>query len=278
VNDFATASAEKAAYVEYWSYNANSFALQGCYEWMAAQLDGLRPAKILDIGCGTGQGVLALHKRFDCDILAIDENLPCLRRTHRLLRQHGLNADLRSRFKYRQNPDGTHCTIIDKSPIQTTERVSLVQADALLQDPAFESYLRTKAPFDAVTVWLTGAYQCRNTCADLDPLHIVDPQEYRLRVQNRAYMLAPAVLRPGGVLQVIDRGEPLESAEIREEHLRGHRDQAELGDLKVQGATTRPYVEHNTPKGVEMVISLGTTDRIPNLQETALVSVLSVKP
>src|SRR3954464_9763491 len=79
---FATAAAEKAAYLDYWRHNATSLALQGCYGWMAAQLDFLKPKRILDIGCGTGEATLALFQRFSPDIIAIDENMSCLRQTH----------------------------------------------------------------------------------------------------------------------------------------------------------------------------------------------------
>ena len=277
VNDYATASAEKAAYLEYWSYNASSLESQGCYEWMASQLDYIQPKKVFDIGCGAGEGVLALHRRFDCDIVSIDENLPCLRRAYRLLRSNGITATLRSRFSYHQNPDGTHSTLIEKAPIKATDRVNLVQADPFFEDPIFGAYLRTQVPFDVVTVWLIGAYQCRQTCADLSSLRMAQPQEYRLHVQNRTYILASKLLRPGGVLQVVDRGEPLESEELREDHLNGHREQAALGDLRVLGATSRQYNEQPTRKGVEMVLSTGKSGRVPNLEQTVLASVLSVK-
>lgn len=275
---YATAAAEKAAYADHWSNNAGSLNAQGCYDWMAAQLDHGRPATILDVGCGTGEGILALTRRFGCEIVAIDENLQCLRSTYRLLRSNGVASDLRLRFKYQQNPDGTHSTIMQKGPIQSTQRVSLIQADILFEDPALDAYLQARSPFDAITLWLVGTYKCRESCADLWPLHIADPQEYRLRVQNKVYATSPKYLRQGGVLQVIDRGEPLTSNELQEDHLSGHREQAELGALQVQGLTTRPYTEHATRKGVQMVISPGTSGRIPNITETVLVSVLSSKP
>lgn len=278
IYEFATAAAEKAAYLDYWRHNAASLAQQGCYGWMAEQLDSLQPKRILDIGCGTGEGTLALFQRFSADIVAIDENLSCLRNTHRCFRNQKVPADLRARFQYFQNPNGSHSTEIEKGEIITTERVALLQADVLLEDPPMYSYLDRRGPFDAITIWLIGAYQCRLTCADLYPLRMTQPQDYRLHVQNRVYRLAGKFLRPGGTLQVIDRGEPLCTPELSEDHLNGHREQAELGGLQVQGFTARRYEEHATRKGVELIISPGKSGRVPNLTETALISVTSLKP
>src|ERR1017187_6600060 len=197
MNEFGSAATEKAAYSDHWSQSAASYAQQGFYEWMAEQLDKIQPKKVFDIGCGTGQGLLALCKRFDCEVVAIDENKQCLRHSHRRFRDHGVKVGLRYRFKYRQNADGIHSIQIDPALIDLSERVNLIQADMLLNDPSFESYLNSKAPFDAVTIWLIGTYECRHTCADLLPLQIASPQEYRLQVQNRTYALASKILRPG---------------------------------------------------------------------------------
>ena len=278
MNEYATAAAEKLAYSDYWSQNAGSFETQGCYEWMASQLEGIQPKRVFDIGCGTGEGILAIQKRFGSEILAIDENLQCLRRAHRLFRKHGVEADLRFRFSYRQQFGGAHLIEADKAKINLSSSVKLVQADMLLPDPAFEACLMEQAPFDAITVWLIGTYQCRFTCANLIPLNIQSPQEYRLHVQNRIYALAPKILRPGGVLQVVDRGEALKTKADEDDTLNAHREQAALGDLKVGDLATRPYVEHGTKKGVSMVLSPGKSGRVPDAIETTMCSVLSVKP
>lgn len=278
MEEFATAAAEKAAYADHWIQNAGSFSKQGCYEWMAEQLDNIQPKRIFDIGCGTGQGLLALHRRFDCEIVAIDENLQCLRQAHRLFRNDGIKVGLRFRFKYCQKANGTHSIRIDGAEINIPDRIKLIQADLLLNDTSFETYLRSKAPFDAITIWLIGAYQCRLTCADLFPFQITSPLEYRLHVQNRTYALASKILRPGGVLQVVDRGEALESEELREDELKSHREQAALGDLNVHELRSRPYVERATSKGVGMVMSPGTSGRIPDQIQTTMHSILSVKP
>jgi hypothetical protein len=147
-----------------------------------------------------------------------------------------------------------------------------------LKDSAFEAYLFSKAPFDAVTIWLIGSYECRFSCADLFQFRITNPQEYRLHVQNRTYALASKILRPGGVLQVVDRSDALKTKEAEDDALNAHRDQAALGDLSVNTIATRPYVEQATKRGVGMVISPGTSGHVPDIIETVMCSVLSVKP
>src|SRR6478736_4934823 len=69
---------EKTQYRDYWQHNTRHMESQGCYDWMAGQLDALQPRKILDVGCGTGSGVLALLKRFSPAIIALEENADCL--------------------------------------------------------------------------------------------------------------------------------------------------------------------------------------------------------
>jgi len=73
------ANTEKLQCQEHWNGNATNLQSQNCYEWMAAQLDGIHPKKVFDVGCGTGEGIAALRKRFSCNILSIDENAYCLR-------------------------------------------------------------------------------------------------------------------------------------------------------------------------------------------------------
>src|SRR5471030_342324 len=94
------ADTEKRTYHHNWVGNAENYAAQGCYELMAAQFDELKPKRVFDVGCGTGEGLLALRRRFGCHLLSIDENAYCLRHTARLLRSNGAKVQMKERFHY----------------------------------------------------------------------------------------------------------------------------------------------------------------------------------
>jgi SAM-dependent methyltransferase len=269
---------EKIEYAAYWSQNAQHFDQQSCYDWMAGLLAPLEPRKVLDIGCGVGNGLLALKSRFDPQIIALDENPACLSEAHRRLEEMGHAAEVLLRLGYQKRQDGKHTILTEQSPISVSRRISLVQADLLLGDTELTRFLANESPFDAVTVWLIGSDPTRSkNCLNLSSLGIASPEQYRLHVQNRIYGLASNVLRPGGWLQVVDRGEPPDTALLREDSLNSHRDQATLGTLQVFDL---PYREYTEPKasGVGMVPSPGTSGRMPELKALAMVSVLSRKP
>jgi hypothetical protein len=61
--------------------------------------------------------------------------------------------------------------------------------------------------------------------------------DHRLIVQNTVYELADVVLKPGGVLQVVDRVQEITSDELRDEWISGHIDQAGPTSLEVQSGT-----------------------------------------
>lgn len=270
------ATQEKEDYCEHWSSNASHFDSQGCYDWMAEQLSPLHPKRILDIGCGTGEGLRALLRAFAPTIVSFEENGVCIDCAEEVLRNEAGSVQSVFRLGYREFADGTHDIAFDQSPVIASAQVTLVHADVLVDDPEILRFLAAAEKFDAVTVWLTGTYMFRRTCRNIANLKIRCPDEYRLRVQNRMYELAGRMLRPGGWLQVVDRGEPPTEQFLLDDVFKAHREQAGPTDLEVFSVQHREYVESTT--GIRMVASTPTSGRQPKLTKLAMVSVLSRKP
>lgn len=272
-----TALSEKKDYQVHWQMNAEHYEKQGCYEWMATQLDELKPRRVLDIGCGNGQGVRALHRRFGCQILSLDENVECLRQSAAALRGDGAKVQIVERFTYVALPGDRHVIGVDQTPITASRQAVLLQGDLLLDDQLLFSHLRAKAPFDAVTIWLCGVFNMRRTCANLDDFKIKEPDEYRLYVQNKTYEFAAELLRSGGILHIVDRGEVPATEKLRESFLDSHREQAKSTNLEVLDLNHRLYTDL-VRKGVRMVITYGTSGRVGDMSQLAMLSVRSRKP
>lgn len=269
---------EKMDYAAHWTLNSTHFEQQSCYEWMAGLLRAIAPRKILDIGCGVGTGLLALMQAYEPRIIAIDENAPCLTEAQKRLEEFGYGCDLRLRLGYQTHSDDTHTIETDQSAIRISKRVALVQADILLADPALDVFLTNEEPFDAVTIWLAGSDPKRSQrCQNLSSLRITSAEQYRLRVQNRGYLLASRVLRPGGWLQIVDRGEAPTEDFLREDTLTSHREQAGPAGMEVGEMNYRIYTEPPSG-GVGMVASPGSSGRNPKLDRLAMTSVISRKP
>jgi hypothetical protein len=80
-------------------------------------------------------------------------------------------------------------------------KVVPVEAGAALAQGSFAG-----APVDAVTCWLLDLRAARPEVVEkLRAMGLRTPDEHRLAVQTLVYRLADRVLRPGGVLQVVDR-------------------------------------------------------------------------
>lgn len=268
---------EKAEYRDHWACNAAHFEAQNCYKWMAEQLRPLNPKRVLDIGCGTGEGIGALLSAFAPTVISLEENGDCIRRSSEVIASAGYSVEPIYRLGYQEYQDGSHNIAFDQEPITVSKQITLVHADILVDDPAMLRFLAECSPFDAVTIWLMGTFKARHTCRNISNLRIADAQEYRLRVQNRVYEFANRVLRPGGWLQVVDRGEPPKTQSLRDDLLQSHRAQAAPTDLEVFDLNYREYTEP-TNRGIRMELSLGTSGRIADMNTLAMFSILSRKP
>ena len=257
-------------YAEGWSQDAAAFEADGHYSWMCNFLEGFD--RILEVGCGDGRSTIELARRKH-SIISIDENPACLELASEKLAENGLEP----KVIYRGIQKGkmrSYDMVYAPLDVQVTAgQVLLIESD-LFADPYLEDWLLSVGPIDAVACWLIGTYQGREGQRAF--AEVKSPGHYRLKIQNRLYELADKILRPGGRLHIIDRGEEHVSNEHNKDTIDSHTDQASVTSLKVSHEVeSRPYKPIG---GVDTVFTPGLSGRIPEAMTPALISVFSEKP
>jgi SAM-dependent methyltransferase len=271
-------SASQAIYAQNWKTTSEFHFKSGVYHWLAGQVAERKPKRILDIGCGSGHGLIALREVLgpDIEIVAIDENRACLRAAREALRQkQGIDAEVVTRMSVARSPAGF---VHNAGPLALAAGAPcvLIESD-VCNDPYLLPALRSSGAFDVVTIWLTGVHMLRQENVNVRARGIDGDGAHRLYVQNATYELADAVLKPGGVLQVGDRGMAPTSSLLRADILRAHGEQASVTSLKVQSLTHRLYDEPNSGR-TPMVLTPGTAGLTPVVFEMAIQSIISEKP
>jgi hypothetical protein len=207
-------------------------------------------------------------------VVGLDENPSCLIATRDTVQQAGYpRASITNRVTTLSSGRVFRSTF---EPIQEAlhNPLALLQADVCF-DPYIEGALKADGLFDAVTVWLSGVHMYRQQHAAVIDTGVDSDHSHRLLVQNSVYELANKVLRPGGVLQVVDRGEKLDSDLLKEDILQSHREQATPTSLQVREVDHTPSTIPEK-KRVPMVLVPGTSGRT-STADMALISVISVK-
>ncbi|RXJ79279.1 class I SAM-dependent methyltransferase [Arcobacter sp. F2176] len=269
---------EHKTYINKWKNNAEAFNAQKCYSWMAKKILTSQKNLILDIGCGDGTGLVALlseNSNNQLKIIAIDENLDCLKEAERKLSSKGYSTELIKRCDiiYDNKYHGYNFKSIDKIPEQ---QITLIHSD-LVSDPYIEPYLKTVGKFDAITIWLIGTHTERRHCMNIFPLNITSDAQYRLLVQNKAYELADEILISGGILQTVDRGQVPNTELLKDEVINAHKDQASVTTLEVFDLDFMIYNEPINKSSVQMKTSVGSVSCENSLSELAMTSILARK-
>jgi SAM-dependent methyltransferase len=262
-------------YASTWTTTAQLQHDRGDYDWMAQQLKPYRVERLFDVGCGSGHGLLALAATLPAPlrIVAVDENLDCLRVARDTLAKAGLSPVLIARVDCAHTPFG----FIQKArpfagPLP--QPLALLEADPMT-DPYLEGALHADGPFDAVTIWLTGAHMWRRMNFVSQSRGVRSEHDLRILLQNEVYELADRILRPGGVLQVVDRSEAPTTDFLHNAYIQSHREQAEPTTLDVREIAYRPWSE---PVGGKTQMILATPEGREGVEpELALVSIISVK-
>lgn len=245
INEAADADLPDVSHREYarrWEGNASAYEAQGLYGRLAAHLAGHgRVRRVVDVGCGRGQGLVELAKvTGDGGLLVgIDENPDCLaaaagrlgvaRPAKRLVRAPGPGR------QYDMVPLAG--LLLEPAPVM------LVQADTLLPDPEFEGWIGTITPLDAVTMWFTGVHPARQHDRIVVELGIGDDRTHRLATDLMTMHLATAVLQPGGLLQIVGRGMADSRQYVIDEAMDTMRDLATHGPFEVIDVAAFEYEE-----------------------------------
>ncbi|HEX4739031.1 MAG TPA: SEC-C metal-binding domain-containing protein [Allosphingosinicella sp.] len=262
-------------YASTWTTTAQLQHDRGDYDWMAQQLKPYTVERLFDVGCGSGHGLLALAATLPAPlrIVAVDENLDCLRIARDTLANAGLSPHMIARLDCAHTPLGF---IQDATPFAgpLPQPLALLEADPMT-DPYLEDALRADGPFDAVTIWLTGAHMWRRMNFVSRARGVGSEHDLRILLQNEVYELADRILRPGGVLQVVDRAEAPTTDFLHNAYIQAHGEQAEPTTLEVREIAYRPWSE---PAGGTTQMIFTTPEGRETIEpEIALVSIISVK-
>ena len=266
-------------YIDRWNKNAVHFRDQGCYTWMASQLAPHSPKLILDVGCGDGSGLLAIKNvcKSNPRILSCDDNINCLKMAHDKIAACGLDVKLVQRLRQIAAGENYHEMEADTDklhiPVEYAD-ITLVEAD-IIWDSEFSDFLKSWPKFDAITVWLVGTYDLKPECRNLKKP--VGGQLYRLTVQNNVYQLADKILRVGGVLQIVDRGESPKEDFLKQDTIQSHQEQAQGTSMEFLDLQSKDYDEPAQGAGITMVKAIGKSGRIPDLTQLAMSSIIFIK-
>jgi SAM-dependent methyltransferase len=261
-------------YASTWEVTSRLQHDRGDYDWMAQQLKPYEVRRLFDVGCGSGLGLRALLAQLPQleRIIAIDENIHCLRIAQNTLAAAGPAPELIDRIEVEYFPEGI-LQVAQPFAGPLPSPIALIESD-LMSDPFLETALRSDGLFDAVTIWLTGAHMLRAVNVANMGRGVRNEAELRIFLQNAVYELADRILRPGGVLQVIDRSDAPTDVLKYQAYLQSHREQAEPTTLDVRDIRYRLWTrpEGGRTQMIRKVPEGGTADAA-----MALVSIISVK-
>ncbi|MFM0098730.1 class I SAM-dependent methyltransferase [Paraburkholderia nemoris] len=173
-------------YAEQWASASAYFADSGQYAWMNEQLGAAE--SVLEIGCGSGLSTLSLAKTHK--VVALDVNESLLTKAEKRLADAGVSVEIVQPADLNQPSNAS---------------VRLVKGN-IFNDSVFVSI--ASVPFDAIVCWMIGASPeivVEATGTSVKDFDGTEPATYRSLVHRRCYELGRDCLKPGGIVQMVDR-------------------------------------------------------------------------
>ncbi len=260
-------------YAKKWSKDAQHLSSNGYYEWMSKPISDRK--EILEIGCGSGQSTAHLLKSGH-RVIAIEENPICLNATFDLLKraysvkkiQRGTAHSYARSFEISYN----------KIPSTSIDSYDLILIEGnILDDSSLDSFLAT-LQLDAVICWLIGT-QGENIVGNrrFQKFEIRNFGEYRLRIQNKLYSECHNWLKIGGLLNLVDRGQLIDSTALADDIIGSHKEQA-LGTHMVVAADSLSQIEYDLAQGgVGYALSPGLLGDVPENPKVGLTSISATR-
>jgi SAM-dependent methyltransferase len=194
-------------YVRAWSTNSGHFEAKGYYADLAKEVCEHEPRRLLDIGCGLGQGLKAIAtamppgERF---IIALDENPLCLEASAIALAAAAIETRIIKRINYSPIPNSRNYELsYAPGELKEVGDVSLIQSD-VLNDTELDDFLSRQPPFDAITLWFYGTHTARQGLRQRGGKN--DEQNERELTEARTFEIARHILKKGGIVHLAMRG------------------------------------------------------------------------
>jgi len=241
-------------YAEAWAMNAAHYQAQGLYDALAAELVGAGEVRrVLDIGCGLGQGLDALRAAIAAPgrlIVGIDENPDCLAGAAARLGLNTGHPALR-RTKAERQLSGYYETRVAPTALRLDGDLLLINVDLLVDDAPFEAWLDKIGPFDAVTLWFSGVHKARSATKVAQRFGAKSDADLREALEDRVMDLAVLRVRPGGFVHLVSRAAgDVES--LRQAHKVRMSEALADRPFDLMGVTAHPYEEPGSDKAVQV--------------------------
>ena len=238
-------------YAKRWSASSVSLQKQDAYTWAAAQVACYKPVRILDIGCGFGLGLKALHKAFGAQIVTTEENRFLASATVEHLRRSKIDASFLDRVRYTAQGDSFE-TEFERGVLREQAPVTIIGTDILAADTELEQFLATVERFDLLTIWLIGTSPVNQYARHAAAQKLTDPRLYRESVHKICFQWANQFLRADGVIHIVDRG-PAPDGEVTETDIKSfYEEYAQNTGFRVKSLTWKPYLERSDGRGIPM--------------------------